>query len=374
VALGNHDIKGCRAVEKLESWQGCLDELAKALVADKKAQYVRQGMDEAAAEEQAKTDAAAEVSTDVTAEALATRRGNCLPADATAYESETGKPGVCHASDALAHAQFGFGTVETGDPPARQRQRYYRVLWPLPPVTKEGEPKEEAAAPEAPLVRPLVDVILLDSNTLRVHNGKLPLPASGPPPREDRLQLLWLRQRMTEWLPAPGETHRIWKILGMHHAPHSPRACACRIFGKCLGGHGAEEGLREQLTTSFEGLEPPDFVFAAHNHIYARSHPLGRDAEPMTEGKGAVRYFVTGGGGAPLYDVQGEDRRFAKALTVYHFVYLRLTSTSAFFWALDAGGRVRDSGCFDKGSAVDRPLRPDFQYDDALPPRCEAEA
>jgi hypothetical protein len=95
---------------------------------------------------------------------------------------------------------------------------------------------------------------------------------------------------------------------------------------------------------------------------------------PVTEPKErAARYFVTGGGGAPLYDVHRPDSRFAKALTVYHFVYLRLTASSAFFWALDAGGKVRDAGCFEKGSAVDHPLDEGFNYDDPLPPSCVVE-
>ena len=71
--------------------------------------------------------------------------------------------------------------------------------------------------------------------------------------------------------------------------------------------------------------------------------------------------------------MHGEDPRFPKALTTYHFVYLRLTASAAFFWTIDAGGRVRDSGCFEKGSNVDRPLSANFDHDDALPPRCGVE-
>jgi hypothetical protein len=71
--------------------------------------------------------------------------------------------------------------------------------------------------------------------------------------------------------------------------------------------------------------------------------------------------------------VQGPDTRFAKALTIHHFIYLRLTASSAFYWTLDSGGRVRDSGCFEKGSGVDHPLAENFAYDDPLPPRCAAD-
>jgi hypothetical protein len=368
VALGNHDLKGCRAVEESERWQGCVQELRDSLVSDRKARYVRQGMDEENAAEKAKADTATETAGELTAEAVASLKANCLPGDATAYENTIKDRETCNAEPALAHAQFGFGAVEKGNPPASERQRYYSILWPLPKLTKGGAP----TAPAEVTTRPLVDVIVLDSNTLSVEGGMLPKTAKGA--REDQLQLLWLRNSMSQWLPAPGESHRIWKILAMHHPPYTPRGCACNVFGKCLGGHGDQPDLQKQLAAALEDLEPPDLVMTAHNHIYARSHPLDGAGNPITDPeKRGVRYFVTGGGGAPLYDVYRPEPRFAKALTIYHFVYMRLTATSAFYWTLDAGGKVRDSGCFEKGSGVDHALDPSFSYDDPLPPRCAAE-
>jgi hypothetical protein len=365
VALGNHDLKGCRVVEEHERWESCLTELRASLVADRKARYLRQGLDEDEAQRKAEADTDAETAGELAAEATRTRRANCLPGDASAYEDALADKQECNAAAALSHTQFGFGSVEKGDPPSSQRQRYYSILWPLPPLTAA-----KAAAAAGPPTRPLVDVMVLDSNTL-AEEGLLQLREGTQ--REDQLQLLWLRNAMSQWLPAPGESHGIWKIMAMHHAPVTPRACACRPFGVCIGGHGDSTSLRERLDRTLEDLEPPDLVFAAHNHIYARSHPLDRSGQPVTSGTGGVRYFVTGGGGAPLYDVHGEDPRFPKALTTYHFVYLRLTASAAFFWTIDAGGRVRDSGCFEKGSNVDRPLSANFDYDDALPPRCGVE-
>jgi hypothetical protein len=302
----------------------------------------------------------------LTEEAMQTRRGNCLPGDATAYEEQ--RPGAsCNATAALAHTQFGFGSVEKGDPPSPLRQRYYSILWPLPKVTPRGKAEESGAPP----TRPLVDVIVLDSNTLDVTGGLLAEREGHR--RQDELQLAWFRNAMSQWLPAPGEKHRIWKIVGLHHAPYTPRACSCRVFGKCIGGHGDQVGLRGQLAIALEGLEPPDLVFAAHNHIYARSHPLDRSGRPVTSGKGGVRYFVTGGGGGPLYALKEKDSRFPSAFSAYHFVYLRLTSDAAYYWTMDGGGNVRDSGCFEKSSNVDHPLAENFDYDDALPPRCAVE-
>ncbi len=367
VALGNHDVKGCRTVEEYERWETCLQELRNALVADRKARYMRQGMEDQEAAAKAESDTEAESAGELAAEAIAARKANCLPGDATAYEDAQATRSTCNAAAALEHAQFGFGTVEKGEPPAPFRQRYSSILWPSPKLSKEGAPAEP---PEA-TTRPLVDVIVLDSNTLEVAGGML---ERKTPPREDRLQLLWLRSRLTQSLPAPGEHHRTWKILAMHHPPYTPRACACRILGKCLGGHGDELELQRQLGEALEDLEPPDLVMTAHNHLYARSHPLNAKGLPVTGAKErGVRYFVTGGGGAPLYDIHRPDSRFAKALSVYHFVYLRLTASSAFYWALDAGGRVRDSGCFEKGGGVDQALDGNVKYDDPLPANCVVE-
>jgi hypothetical protein len=326
-------------------------------------------MTEELAAERAAAETASETSGELAAKALVERKANCLAGDATAYEDALTGRKDCNATAALSHAQFGFGSVERGDPPASQRQRYYSILWPLPKLTKTGQKEDPATATEpAATTRPLVDVLVLDSNTLKVAGGLL-TDQKGQP-REDQLQLLWFRNAMSQWLPAPGETHRIWKLAVMHHPPYTPKACACRIFGKCVGGHGDETGLQAQLKKALEDLEPPDIVLTAHNHLYARSHPLDGEGRPVTNGTGGVRYIVTGGGGAPLYAVAGKDERFAKTLSVYHFVYYRLTATSAFYWVIDGGGGVRDSGCFEKGSNVDRPLSADFNYDDALPPKC----
>jgi calcineurin-like phosphoesterase family protein len=362
VALGNHDIKGCRAVEPDERWESCLQELRTSLAADRKARYMRQGIAEAAAADKAEADTAAETKGELAAEALRTFRGNCLPGDATAYEEEKARSQqACFAKEALAHAQFGFGTVERGDPPAHERQRYYSILWPLPRLTPAGK-KADPAAPE---VRPLVDVMVLDSNTLDVSGGEL----EGQK-REDQLQLLWLRNAMSQWVAAPNQKNRVWRIVALHHPVFTPRSCACRVFGKCIGGHGDESVLQAQLKKTLEDIEPPDLMLTAHNHVYARSKPLDADGKPVTGDKGGVRYFVTGGGGGPVYAVRGKDQRFQRAFTTYHFVYFRLTASSAFFWAIDAGGHVKDSGCFEKGSSVDYPLAPEFNYDDSLPPRC----
>ena len=191
VALGNHDVKGCRAVQEYEQWESCFTELRTSLVADLKARYQRQGMSEEEATARAETEAAAETSGELAVEAVSARKRNCIPGDASAYEMIT--TGSCNAEAALSHAQFGFGSVEKGDPPASQRQRYYSIPWPLPQTTPSGQPDDPAPVKET---TPLVHVIVLDSNTLLVDGSVL---GQTSPPREDRLQMLWLRSQMRRW-------------------------------------------------------------------------------------------------------------------------------------------------------------------------------
>src|SRR5262249_61791186 len=52
--------------------------------------------------------------------------------------------------------------------------------------------------------------------------------------------------------------------------------------------HGGQPELREMWTPIFERYGV-DAVFSGHDHVYERSE------------KNGIRYFVSGGGGAPLY-------------------------------------------------------------------------
>jgi hypothetical protein len=152
-------------------------------------------------------------------------------------------------------------------------------------------------------------------------------------------------------------------MMAMHHPIYTPRACAFKLLGRCIGGHGDEPTLGEQLWPAFGLGGPragagvsPDLVFAAHNHIYARTRPLDASGYAAS-GPGAIRHFVAGGGGAPLYRLQPLHERFAAGGSFHHFVYVRLRGDEAFFWAIDQRGQVRDQGCFRRGESRDGCLR-----------------
>jgi hypothetical protein len=324
-ALGNHDVKGCRlsARTAVAAPLTCGDALMDLVREDVRAQTEAAGAPPALGPW---VDGA------VLIEAGFTDLRECPPAYESAYEQSQETGNECFASAALRHTPFGYG-LRGGNP-----LRYYTVDWP-PADQVEG--------------RPRVRVLVADSNTLRVADEPVEKAPDVPAAREDRLQALWIENQLRT---APPD---VWTMVAMHHPIYTPRACAFKLLGRCIGGHGDEPALGEQLAPAF-GLvgprareaTPPDFVFAAHNHMYARTRPLDATGYPAA-GKGGIRHFVTGGGGAPLYRLLPLHERYAAGGSFHHFVFMRLRGDTSFFWAIDERGTVRDQGCFRRGEGRD---------------------
>ena len=312
-ALGNHDVEGCQIVEPsaFPAGETCSQALVRLLREDVK--------QEAGAPAPALSPEL--VTPDVLTAAAGIPARECLSASDAVYQQSPTETRKCFAGPALRHPAFGFGM--RGD----TRLRYYTVDRTAPPG------REGARTPG-------VRVLIADSNTLDVRGR--PTAArriSGAPTGEapsDRLQALWIENQLRT---APAGA---WTLLAMHHPVFTPHGCVIKVFGRCVGGHGDQEGLRHQLWPESGRTPWPDLVLVAHNHLYARSLPLD-----------ATRHFVSGGGGAPLYR-PSMDARFATQGAFHHFVYLRLRADEAFFWTIDQHRNVRDAGCFRKGESQDR--------------------
>jgi hypothetical protein len=339
-ALGNHDVKGCQVATEpgYAAGQTCADALERALRED-----VRRDAATGAAVSpnaaQAAEAAARWVDPEVRERAIRVPSADCPSSFDAGYEQAQagGEGSSCYASAALRHTEFGF--LRRGETPLR----YYTVDWPAP-------------AAEAPAREPRVRVLVADSNTLDVVGGLLPAPEGKEPRRTDALQLLWMENQLRT---AP---EGAWTFTVMHHPAYSPRGCVFRFLGQCIGGHDDEVPLKGQLLGAWgpaaddrsNGRFHPDFVFTAHNHFYARTRALDALGYPSREPGNGVRYFVTGGGGAPLYRQQPLHARYAAGGSFHHFVYMRIQPQVAFFWAIDDGGQVRDAGCIRKGESIDR--------------------
>lgn len=107
-----------------------------------------------------------------------------------------------------------------------------------------------------------------------------------------------------------------WTVVSMHHPVYSPGT-----------GHGSEPGFRPRLPRLFR-KRGVDLVLHGHDHLYAATKSL----------KG-IRYVVTGGGGAGLYDCT--DPWFnARCEERHHFLYVTATADELTVKAVPAEGKV----------------------------------
>ena len=210
----------------------------------------------------------------------------------------------CDVDDQVADAAFGY----------RDRRRYYSIV---------SDP------------RPLVEVFVLDSNTLGISDTKL------WPSGDDWAQVAWLDTALAS-------SRARWKVVTLHHPPHSPQAegrvFKVRNWEWKFGGRMRESRLDNQLAPMLQ-KRGVDVVFAGHNHFYARMVP-----------QGGIRYFVTGGGGRPPYRFEPGPGYVAAGGAFNHFVYVRATETAFEYYVIDDQGRSRDAGWFAKGDKADQPL------------------
>jgi len=220
-----------------------------------------------------------------------------LPPTADAYRW---RERHCDVEEHLGHAPFGY---------VGQR-RYYSF-------TSDPSP------------RPLVEVFVLDSNTLAGSQSKLPRGS-------DRAQLDWLDGVL-------GASRARWRLLAFHHPTESPTAKNGFLgFGD---GRVPEVALKNQLEPILARHPVVDAVFTAHNHFYARMVP-----------RGGVRYFVSGGGGRRVYGFQPAPGYLATGGAYLHMLYVRITRDRFEYYVVDARGRSRDAGWFGKGDRVDHLL------------------
>lgn len=112
-------------------------------------------------------------------------------------------------------------------------------------------------------------------------------------------QTAWIERELAQAVADPQRKHT---FVVMHHPPFSCSA------------HGGQPELREMWTPLFEKYDV-DAVFSGHDHVYERSELNG------------VRYFVTGGAGAPLYPRDPRPNKQDSDALVYFertFNYLRV--------------------------------------------------
>ena len=337
---------------------------------DRKARYIRQGLDEAQAAEKAEADTKAESAGELAAEAIKTLRGNCLPGDATAYENAIKEQAglqsprrrsrtrsSASAASRRATRPRGCGSATTA---SSGRCRSSRRRGPSHPARG---PSDAAARRR-------------DGARLEHAGTSTAACSAGGPAAQGRAAAALAAQRHVAVAARAG---RIAPHLEDHgDAPPAAHATVLRLPAVRQVHRRPRRrswGCASSSTSTIEDLEPPDLVFAAHNHIYARSHPLDRSGKPVDERQGwRALLRDRRRRRAPLR----RPRRRPALPEDAHDLSLRLPAADRLRRVLldDRRRRPRSRLRLLREGLERRPSRcaANFDYDDSLPPRCSTEA
>lgn len=238
-----------------------------------------------------------------------------VPRDGSVYDVSSG----CEVGAQMRTPEFGY----------LDGLRYYSIeISGAPPDRgRNGGTSRDGAQSQEP---PLVEVFVLDSNTLGSEQTKL---AHGT----DQPQLRWLAGALRR-------SSARWKVVAMHHPVYAPKRC---VWFR-LGCRREDEALRAQLEPIFSD-NGVDIVFQAHQHLYARLRP-----------QHGIRYFVTGAGGKEPDSFHEDERTVPREDrgSFNHFIYVRATEDQFGYCVIDANGVLRDGGSFARGDATDARANP----------------
>jgi hypothetical protein len=132
----------------------------------------------------------------------------------------------------------------------------------------------------------------------------------------------WLRAELDLARTEPGLLHR---IAVLHHGPFSS------------GPHGPNKAFVAADIVGLMRDRKVDLVLAGHDHLYERG-----------EGEG-LKYLISGGAGAPLYERKSKDPHTQAVESVHHFVEITVEGDSIKTVARRASGGIIEACGFRAG-------------------------
>lgn len=137
-------------------------------------------------------------------------------------------------------------------------------------------------------------------------------------------QHTWLKQKLSDARRDIESGIPLW-IIVMHHHP-----------AWSSGHHGSTTAIQRELTPLYEAYGV-HAVMQGHDHLFERLEHAG------------VTYYVTGGGGAPLYESTGIPQTQARA-KAHHYVKVSADADSMRITAVDLDGNILDKKTFDRNT------------------------
>ncbi len=132
----------------------------------------------------------------------------------------------------------------------------------------------------------------------------------------------WLRAELDRALDEPGLLHR---IAVLHHGPFSS------------GPHGANKALVGNDITGMMRDRKVELVLAGHDHVYERGEGAG------------LKYMISGGAGAPLYERKQQDPHTQSFESVHHFIEVTVEGDTIKTVARRASGGIIEACGFRAG-------------------------
>jgi acid phosphatase type 7 len=139
-------------------------------------------------------------------------------------------------------------------------------------------------------------------------------------------QRRWLEAELAK---ADAEEGLGWRIVLVHDGPWS------------VGPHGPNLAMLEARVPELLAAHKVDFILSGHDHLYERGQ------------SSTLKYIVTGGAGAPLYDVVRDLTQNRKAVAAHHFVQVTIRGDTLVSDAWRPDGTALDHCAFRRGGDWD---------------------
>lgn len=136
----------------------------------------------------------------------------------------------------------------------------------------------------------------------------------------------WLEKALAN---AADEKGIVWRVIVTHHGPWSS------------GPHGDNTRFRDAGIPDLLKKHKVDLVIAGHDHIYERG---------LADG---IAYFVSGGGGAPVYKIKTKGPFARRTESVRHYVEGSVSAVAIQFAATRPDGTVIERCGLRKGEGWD---------------------
>jgi hypothetical protein len=136
----------------------------------------------------------------------------------------------------------------------------------------------------------------------------------------------WLEAELTK---ADTEEGLAWRIVLVHDGPWS------------VGPHGPNLAMLEARVPELLAAHKVDLILSGHDHLYERGQ------------SSTLKYIVTGGAGAPLYEVVRDLTQNRKAIAAHHFVQVATRGDTLTVDAWRPDGTAIDHCGFKRGGDWD---------------------